>query len=66
VSFVVVWDNEHACGNLSGGPYDTEEEATAAGEDWLAEMLALEPTPAAREEAEHAYSYEVVVVKSEP
>jgi len=61
VSFVVVWDNSHACGTLSGGPYDTEEEATAAGENWLLEMLALETTPEAREEAEAAYSYEVVL-----
>ena len=56
--FKVVWDNGHASGALSGR-YDTEEAAEAAGEDWLAEMLAIEP-PEKRAEAEEAYSFDVV------
>lgn len=55
-AYVVVWDNGHACGNLSG-EYDTEEAAEAAGENWRVEMVAMDDDPA---EAEEIYTFDVV------
>lgn len=54
----VEWDNGHASDWLPG-TFDTEAEAEAAGDDWLAEMIGMDDDPAA---AAEAYNYEVVEV----
>ncbi len=55
--YVVAWNNDHACDEL--GTFESHAEAERAGADWLAEMIAIEPDQAGREEAEESYSYEV-------
>lgn len=52
--YIVIWDNGHACGSLSG-EYDTEQDAEYAGADWQLEMEACTPGH------DGCYSYEVVV-----
>lgn len=54
--YYVDWDNGHATGRLPGS-FENEDEAEQAGEEWKAEMVAADENP---EEAEDAYSFEVV------
>lgn len=56
MAWIVVWDNGHACGSLSGR-YETEKEAQAAGDAWHADMVSIDPDP---DEAAEAYSFECV------
>ena len=57
----MVWHNPHACDTL--GTYASREEAELAGENWLMEMIAVDPNP---EEAEEAYEFEVLDPKEVP
>lgn len=63
MAYRVIWDNGIDCGELAGGPFETEEQAAAFGENWRAEMVAIDDDP---EEAEEAYSYEVEEIEPEP
>lgn len=54
--FKILWDNGHACDAFSI-VFDTEEEAKAYGENWMAEMIAMDDD---REAATEAYAFEVI------
>lgn len=56
MKYKVVWDNEHACGELPT-VYSSIEEAVNAAREWKAEMVALDEDP---EEATLVYSWEVI------
>lgn len=56
--FETLVGNEHYCCS-SLGVFPTEREATRAGNDWMREMVAMEPTAAARREARESYYFEV-------
>ena len=57
-SYVIVWDNGHASGELSD-TYTSRRAAERAAAAWKREMVAIEP-PADRAEARRAYQWEVV------
>ncbi len=59
IKYKVIWDNGSACDSFKE-LFDTEELAKMAGEDWWAEMVAIDDNP---KEAEEAYSYEVIEVE---
>lgn len=59
--FVIIWDNEHSSGRLFQS-YDTEAAAIDAGEDWLAEMIAIDENP---DEAKQIYSFDVIEIRGE-
>jgi len=59
MSFTVLWDNGWACGTLPG-TFDTEQEAATAGEEWLLDMISLDPDPAA---AREVYSFDIIEEK---
>jgi hypothetical protein len=56
VNYAILWDNDHACGELPGR-YPTIEEATKAAQQWKAEMVTLDDDP---EEASRVYSWAVI------
>jgi hypothetical protein len=62
MAFKVIWDNGHACGELAGGPFETEDAAEEFGENWRREMIAMDPDPKA---AEEAYSFDVIEIEPE-
>ena len=55
-TYMIIWSNEHASGELPL-TYNTLAEAIDAAREWEAEMIAIDDNP---EEASHEYSWEVV------
>jgi hypothetical protein len=59
MTYKILWDNGHACGELSG-QYTSEADAERAGRDWIRGMIAIEDTAKGRREARAAYSWEII------
>lgn len=60
MKYRIVWDNgASACGEFDID-FDTEEEATAFGDNWVSEMKALDAEEDLDEDIDVGYSFEVV------
>ena len=55
-SYQIMWDNGATASGVFDEKYDTLEEVISAGENWVAEMEGIDPSPT----GEERYSFEVI------
>lgn len=57
--YIIVWDNGHSCGTLSGR-YTNKRDAERDARAWKREIVAIDSDP---REARQVYSWEIVPAK---
>lgn len=67
MNYRIVWDNGASASGEFDIDFDTEEDAVAFGDDWVASMEAMDAEDGVNpDDYEDGYSYEVIAVPRAP